>query len=50
MLEDLSRANLLLRPLDRSHEWYRCHGLLRDALMRELRGADPGGELTAEPP
>jgi LuxR family maltose regulon positive regulatory protein len=48
LLEDLARANLLLSPLDRSHEWYRCHGLLRDALLRELRREDPRGELTIE--
>jgi LuxR family transcriptional regulator, maltose regulon positive regulatory protein len=48
LLEDLARGNLLLSPLDRSHEWHRCHGLLRDALLRELRREDPRGELTIE--
>ena len=48
LLDALARSNLLLGPLDRSHEWYRCHGLLRDALLRELRREDPQGELTIE--
>jgi LuxR family transcriptional regulator, maltose regulon positive regulatory protein len=48
LLERLARGNLLLGPLDRSREWFRCHGLLRDALRRELRREDPRGELTIE--
>ncbi len=48
LLETLARGNLLLGPQDRSHEWYRCHGLLRDALLRELRREDPQGELVVE--
>jgi LuxR family maltose regulon positive regulatory protein len=48
LLEALARGNLLLAPLDRSREWYRCHGLLRDALLRELRREDPQGELVVE--
>ncbi len=48
LLEALARSNLLLGALDRSHEWYRCHGLLRDALLRELRPEDPDGDLVIE--
>jgi len=48
LLEALARGNLLLAPLDRSREWYRCHGLLREALLRELRREDPEGELSIE--
>ncbi len=48
LLEELARGNLLLSPLDRSHEWYRVHPLLREALLRELRRADPQGTLSAE--
>jgi LuxR family transcriptional regulator, maltose regulon positive regulatory protein len=48
LLGELARGNLLLRPIDRSHEWYRAHSLLRDALLRELRRIDPQGELAIE--
>ncbi|NUR08805.1 MAG: hypothetical protein HOQ22_11830 [Nocardioidaceae bacterium] len=41
-LERLARQNLLVVPLDRSGEWYRCHHLLRDLLRAELRRDDPG--------
>lgn len=48
LLEELARSNLLIAPLDRSHEWYRAHPLLRDALLRELRREDPQGELAIQ--
>lgn len=48
LLEELALGNLLLSPLDRSHEWYRAHPLLRDALLRELRHVDPQGELAIQ--
>jgi LuxR family transcriptional regulator, maltose regulon positive regulatory protein len=42
VLERLARAaNLPLVPLDRSRGRYRCHRLLRDALLAELRREDP---------
>jgi len=40
-LEELARMNLLVAPLDRHGEWYRCHHLLRDLLRAELRRDDP---------
>jgi LuxR family maltose regulon positive regulatory protein len=40
-LADLARPNLLLVPLDRQGEWYRCHHLLRDMLLAELRRLEP---------
>ena len=40
-LEELARRNLLVVPLDRHGEWYRCHHLLRDLLRAELRRDDP---------
>lgn len=48
LIEELARGNLLLSPIDRSHEWYRAHPLLRDALLRELRRVDPQGELAVQ--
>jgi len=35
-LEQLSKTNLLLMPLDANGDWYRFHDLLRDALRREF--------------
>jgi LuxR family maltose regulon positive regulatory protein len=43
LLQDLARRHLLLAPLDRTDEWYRCHGLLREMLLREMRRQDPDG-------
>jgi LuxR family transcriptional regulator, maltose regulon positive regulatory protein len=40
-LSQLARSNLLLRPVDPSHERYRWHGLFRDALKAELRRSEP---------
>lgn len=45
-LRAMSRANLLLIPLDRTDEWYRYHTLLLDTLRDELRRREP--ELEAE--
>jgi LuxR family maltose regulon positive regulatory protein len=42
LLDDLARRHLLLTPLDRTDDWYRCHGLLREMLLRELRRSEPG--------
>ncbi|MBS1879562.1 MAG: hypothetical protein JST31_08620 [Actinobacteria bacterium] len=36
VLAELSRANMLLVPLDRRGEWYRLHPLLREMLRAEL--------------
>jgi LuxR family maltose regulon positive regulatory protein len=36
VLDDLGRRNLFLHPLDHRRCWYRCHGLFRDVLRREL--------------
>jgi LuxR family maltose regulon positive regulatory protein len=41
LLEDLARGNLPLGPIDRGHEWFRCHQLLREALLAELRHTRP---------
>lgn len=43
MLQDLARRQLLLTPLGKTDEWYRCHGLLRAMLVREARRDDPRG-------
>ena len=40
-LADLARSNLLLVPLDRREEWYRCHHLFRDMLLAELHRREP---------
>jgi len=40
-LEELSRANMLLIPLDSRGEWYRLHPLLRDMLLAELQRTEP---------
>jgi LuxR family transcriptional regulator, maltose regulon positive regulatory protein len=45
-LERLERAGLLLIPLDRNRESYRCHGLFRELLEAELRRREPA--LVAE--
>jgi LuxR family maltose regulon positive regulatory protein len=41
VLAALDRADLFLVALDDDHEWYRCHHLFRDVLLRE-----PGGSET----
>ncbi|MET0966118.1 MAG: LuxR C-terminal-related transcriptional regulator, partial [Nakamurella sp.] len=35
VLATLERADLFLVALDAEHEWYRCHHLFRDVLLRE---------------
>ena len=44
VLGELDRADLFVAPLDGDQEWYRCHGLLRAALL-DQHGADPEGVL-----
>ena len=41
LLSELGGADLVLLPLDRKHETYRCHGLVRDMLRAELRRIEP---------
>ncbi len=36
----LTRSSLLLTPLDRSRQWFRCHHLLRDVLRNRLLARD----------
>jgi LuxR family maltose regulon positive regulatory protein len=43
-LQELSRSNLLLTPLDHRDEWFRFHGLLREMLISELRRAEADAE------
>jgi LuxR family maltose regulon positive regulatory protein len=43
VLADLDRADLFLVALDAEHEWYRCHRLFRDALLREPEARSAGG-------
>ncbi len=40
-LTAMERVSPLLRPLDSAHETYRWHGLLREALLAELRRTEP---------
>ena len=40
VLRSLESANLLLTPLDRRREWFRWHGLFREALMNRLQHRD----------
>ncbi|HWX96388.1 MAG TPA: LuxR C-terminal-related transcriptional regulator [Solirubrobacteraceae bacterium] len=40
VLQDLARRHLLLEPWERTEESYRCHGLLREMMLRELRLLD----------
>jgi LuxR family maltose regulon positive regulatory protein len=44
VLRDLSRANMLLIPLDRRDEWFRFHPLFREMLRAELRRVEPERE------
>ncbi len=37
MLEQMTRANLLITPLEGDGDWYRFHPLFRDLLLRRLR-------------
>jgi LuxR family transcriptional regulator, maltose regulon positive regulatory protein len=43
-LERLARGSLPLAAVDRGHEWYRCHRLLRETLLGELRHNQPERE------
>jgi LuxR family transcriptional regulator, maltose regulon positive regulatory protein len=40
VLLSLEAANLLLMPLDRHREWFRYHGLFREALLNRLERRD----------
>jgi LuxR family maltose regulon positive regulatory protein len=44
VLSDIGRTDLLLVPLDRRDESYRCHGLLAGMLRAGLRRTDPAAE------
>jgi LuxR family maltose regulon positive regulatory protein len=41
VLQQLESANLFVAALDPGRRWFRCHGLLRDVLRRELEVAHP---------
>jgi LuxR family transcriptional regulator, maltose regulon positive regulatory protein len=41
VLRSFESANLLLSPLDRRREWFRYHGLFREALLNRLQHRDP---------
>ena len=50
VLRAFESADLLLTPLDRRREWFRYHGLFREALLNRLQHRDPdlrGGTATA---
>jgi LuxR family maltose regulon positive regulatory protein len=40
-LSAAARSNLLVSPIDASGEWYRCHAVLREALLRVLHAEAP---------
>jgi LuxR family maltose regulon positive regulatory protein len=44
ILDRLASSSLPLEPADRTHEWYRCHRLLHDMLLGELRHTCPERE------
>ena len=44
ILAELERADLFIVALDAGRTWYRYHRLFREALLRELRAADPDEE------
>lgn len=44
-LDRLSRANVLLAPLDGRRRWFRLHGLLREVLRRQLHESQPPDEV-----
>ena len=44
VLADLVRADLFVSALDEEQQWYRCHRLLRDALLRQTT-TDPAEVL-----
>jgi LuxR family transcriptional regulator, maltose regulon positive regulatory protein len=41
LLDRLAHSSLPIQPVDRSHDSYRCHPLLRDMLLGELRQLHP---------
>ena len=41
VLDALDRADLFVTPLDPRREWYRCHRLFRDVLLRRLTADGP---------
>ena len=41
VLQSISRSNLLVVPIDAEGSWYRCHTLLRTALLDELAQQEP---------
>ncbi|MGA8116253.1 MAG: LuxR C-terminal-related transcriptional regulator [Actinocatenispora sp.] len=41
LLERLARANSLIVPVGPARQWFRCHTLLREVLMRQLLLEDP---------
>jgi LuxR family maltose regulon positive regulatory protein len=41
ILRQVEDANLFVAALDPGRRWYRCHGLLRDVLRRELEHTSP---------
>ena len=41
ILADLESSSHFVAALDQGRRWYRCHGLFRDALRRELDATDP---------
>ena len=43
VLDALDRADLFVTALDPRREWYRCHRLLRDVLLRRLADDPDGG-------
>jgi LuxR family maltose regulon positive regulatory protein len=47
VLDELERAGLFVVALDAQREWFRCHRLLRDALLRlpEVRSSDSRPEV-----
>jgi len=40
-LESISRQNVLVTPLDRSHDWFRYHQLFRELLVSDLQRREP---------
>ena len=40
-LESLARRTLFLAPIDRGHNWFKCHDLLREHLRRQLGSSNP---------
>jgi LuxR family transcriptional regulator, maltose regulon positive regulatory protein len=46
VLAELEEANQFVAALDAGRRWYRCHGLFRDALRRELHDMGPDTSTT----